>query len=112
MLGLRWVSRFGDAKLQRAARDSVAKIGTVLPQGLKPYLYDSSLLVPAPFGDASDPVDESHLRTAIREERKLFLHYIDLGRSRDAPHHLADRACLLRPQAPSDWLVRNARGLP
>lgn len=78
MLGLRWVSRFGDAKLQRAARDSVAKIGTVLPQGLKPYLYDSSLLVPAPFGDNPTPVDESHLRTAIREERKLFVHYVDL----------------------------------
>jgi predicted DNA-binding transcriptional regulator YafY len=79
MLGLRWVSSFGDDKLQRAARDSVAKIGTVLPQGLKPYLYDSSLLVPYPFHDAVRPIDESHLRTAIREEHKLLLRYIDVG---------------------------------
>jgi predicted DNA-binding transcriptional regulator YafY len=78
MLGLRWVSSFGDDKLQRAARDSVAKIGTVLPQGLKPYLYDSSLLVPSPFAGDASAIDESHLRTAIREERKLFLRYIDL----------------------------------
>src|SRR4051794_13879990 len=69
MLGLRWVSRFGDEKLARAARDSVAKIGTVLPQGLKPYLYDSSLLVSPSFPDEERVNDEANYRGAIREER-------------------------------------------
>ena len=38
MLGLRWVARRGDTQLSRAAMDTVAKIGTVLPAGLKPFL--------------------------------------------------------------------------
>ncbi len=46
MLGLRWVMRRGDVDLSRAAQDTVAKIGTVLPERLQPFLFDAALLVP------------------------------------------------------------------
>jgi predicted DNA-binding transcriptional regulator YafY len=74
MLGLRWVARRGDAQLSRAAQDTVAKIGTVLPPGLKPFLYDASLLVP-PREVFPDRIDVAQFRTAIREGRKVRLCY-------------------------------------
>lgn len=75
MLGLRWVARRGDTDLSRAAQDSVAKIGTVLPENLKPFLFDAALLVPPHFTLAIDKVDVAKLRTAIREGRKVSLRY-------------------------------------
>ena len=75
MLGLRWVARRGDADLSLAAQDSVAKIGAVLPERLKPFLFDAALLVPPHFKLAKDQVDVSQLRAAIREGRKVFLGY-------------------------------------
>jgi predicted DNA-binding transcriptional regulator YafY len=75
MLGLRWVAKRGDADLSRAAMDSVAKIGTVLPDNLKPFLFDAALLVPPQFRLAQDQVDVAKLRSAIREGRKVALTY-------------------------------------
>ena len=74
MLGLRWVARRGDTQLSRAAMDTVAKIGTVLPAGLKPFLYDATLLIP-PRPVFTDMIDVGHLRSAIREGRKVLLGY-------------------------------------
>jgi predicted DNA-binding transcriptional regulator YafY len=77
MLGLRWVQKRGDSALVRAADDTVAKIGTVLPDELKPLLFDASLLVPS-FGQVfNDSVDVAMIRKAIREQRKLELVYTD-----------------------------------
>ena len=75
MLGLRWVARRGDADLSRAALDTVAKVGAVLPERLRPFLFDAALLVPPHFRLAEDRVDVSLLRTAIREGRKVTLAY-------------------------------------
>lgn len=75
MLGLRWVARRGDQALSRAAQDSVAKIGTVLPENLKPFLFDAALLVPTHFRLTIDQVDVARLRQAIREGRKVALEY-------------------------------------
>ena len=75
MLGLRWVARRGDTDLSRAAQDTVAKIGAVLPERLKPFLFDAALLVPPHFRLAEDRVDVALLRTAIREGRKVNLSY-------------------------------------
>lgn len=75
MLGLRWVARRGDTDLSRAAQDTVAKIGAVLPERLKPFLFDAALLVPPHFRLVADQVDVSLLRTAIREGRKVSLTY-------------------------------------
>ena len=74
MLGLRWVTRRGDADLARAALDSVAKIGAVLPEKLKPFLYDASLLAP-PHPILADSIDVSLFRAAVREGRKVSIRY-------------------------------------
>lgn len=75
MLGLRWVTRRGDSDLSRAAQDTVAKIGTVLPENLRPFLFDAALLVPPHARLAEDRVDVALLRSAIREGRKVSLGY-------------------------------------
>ena len=75
MLGLRWVARRGDTDLSRAAQDTVAKIGAVLPDNLKTFLFDATLLVPPHFRLAEDRVDVARLRGAIREGRKVALKY-------------------------------------
>jgi predicted DNA-binding transcriptional regulator YafY len=75
MLGLRWVARRGDADLARAAQDTVAKIGTVLPEKLKPFLYDAALLVPPRYDHVADKIDVAHLRAAIRDGHKVGIRY-------------------------------------
>jgi predicted DNA-binding transcriptional regulator YafY len=77
MLGLRWVERRGDAALARAAQDTIAKIGTVLPQDLKPFLFDAGLLAPPLYSKIEDAVDVAAIRGAIREQRKVSLVYRD-----------------------------------
>jgi predicted DNA-binding transcriptional regulator YafY len=75
MLGLRWVAKRGDPDLARAALDTAAKIGTVLPANLKPFLYDSSLIA-SPFSKSvKDSIDVAALRKAIREQNKVNIHY-------------------------------------
>ena len=76
MLGLRWVMRRGDDDLKRAALDSVAKVGAVLPQELRPTLYDAGLLVPPNQRSVEDRVDLSVLRRAIRDQRKVEIRYV------------------------------------
>ncbi len=75
MLGLRWVARRGDQHLSRAAQDTVAKIGAVLPERLKPFLFDAGLMVPPFERVIRDTVDVAQLRNAIREGRKVSLVY-------------------------------------
>ena len=75
MLGLRWVARRGDADLARAALDTVAKIGAVLPEKLRPFLFDAGLLVPPKYQLAPDRIDVARFRGAIRDGRKATIQY-------------------------------------
>jgi predicted DNA-binding transcriptional regulator YafY len=77
MLGLRWVERRGDSDLSRAAEDTIAKIGAVLPQQLRPFLFDAGLLAPPVFRKVEDAVDVAAIRQAVREQRKIDLVYRD-----------------------------------
>ena len=77
MLGLRWVARRGDADLARAALDTVAKIGTVLPEKLRPFLFDAALLVPARYNHVPDRIDVAQFRATIRDGRKVMIGYRD-----------------------------------
>jgi predicted DNA-binding transcriptional regulator YafY len=77
MLGLRWVTRRGDPDLARAAQDSVAKIGAVLPEHLRPYLFDSPLITPPAYVLRDDHVDVAALRLAIRNQNKVKIEYVD-----------------------------------
>ncbi len=81
MLGLRWVTRRGDKELARAANDTIAKIGTVLPEPLKPLLFDASLIAPPAWRSVEDAVDVAMIRHSIREQRKLDLVYRDENNS-------------------------------
>jgi len=77
MLGLSWVQRRGDLSLRRAAQDVVAKIGTVLPEAMRPFFYDAPLLTPPKFDLPEDKVDVSLLRQAIRAQSKVHIAYGD-----------------------------------
>ena len=109
MLGLRGVSRRSDGKLLRAAQDTVAKIGAVLPERLKPFLFDAGLMVPQGDRVFRDTVDVAQLRNAIREGRIA----VPGGRRQgDTAHHLAHRCGLLRCPAADHRVVRIAPGFP
>ena len=77
MLGLSWVSRRGDKALAIAADDVVAKIGTVLPEALRPFFFDAPLLTPPKFNLTEDQVDVAILRQAIRGQSKVEIDYAD-----------------------------------
>jgi predicted DNA-binding transcriptional regulator YafY len=75
MLGLRWVMRRGDPDLSRAAQDTVAKIGVMLPEKLRPSLFDAGLLAAARTPIFQDRIDVATLRSAIRDGRKIIITY-------------------------------------
>jgi predicted DNA-binding transcriptional regulator YafY len=69
MLGLRWWWR-GSGE---AAPDTVAKIGTVLPEKLRPFLFDAALLVPARYNHVPDRIEVAQFRATIRDGRKAMI---------------------------------------
>jgi predicted DNA-binding transcriptional regulator YafY len=73
VLGLRWVSRRGDAALARSAADALAKIVAVLPPTTDDPVTASGWFV----GGRSGPAHFAAVRQAVREERKLRLAYAD-----------------------------------
>lgn len=77
VLGSRWVADRADSRLQDAARNALAKIGSVFPAELKEDLETSGLIIgpgaALPAGDA----DVAILRRAIRTERKIQIGYRD-----------------------------------
>ena len=77
MLGSHWVVTHADSELQAAARNIIAKIGAVLPSELRMELEATSLLTGR---SKTAEIHNRHLeviRTAIRSECKLLLHYQD-----------------------------------
>lgn len=78
VLGARMVADRGDPELARAAANVLAKVGTVLPEGLANQLWRASLLVPHRSAEASAfGVHLPIIRRGIRENRKLELTYKD-----------------------------------
>lgn len=75
MLGLRMAEAKGDAALGRAARDAVAKIAAVLPEGLRGPFIDAPLYAPSPALVPADIIDPALLREALRSERKVEILY-------------------------------------
>lgn len=77
VLGAQWVMGRGDPALAAAARDLIAKITSVVPERLRPFLAHPATGAatggPAPL----DGVDLARVRTWIREGRKLILSYRD-----------------------------------
>jgi len=77
MLGLSWVARRGDLALQRAAQDVVAKVGTVLPEAMRPFFYDAPLITPPSYNIVPERIDVGLVRAAIRGQHKLSIDYAD-----------------------------------
>jgi predicted DNA-binding transcriptional regulator YafY len=77
VLGSRWVAERTDSALAEAARNALAKIGSVLPPDLRNAADSSALLV----GPATPATREDLLlfrtRGAIRAQHKLEVHYRD-----------------------------------
>lgn len=77
VLGAAWVAQRGDALLARGARDLVAKLSAAVPEHLRTVLLDSGL---KPFSFQAKQVDSfdvSDIRRAIRDRRKVAIHYAD-----------------------------------
>jgi predicted DNA-binding transcriptional regulator YafY len=75
ILGLRLVAERGDAALERAAGDALAKITAVLPQELEDVAATSGLLAGPGAGTGSQHL--TLIRQAMRAEERLRLRYTD-----------------------------------
>ncbi|TBW35933.1 YafY family transcriptional regulator [Siculibacillus lacustris] len=76
-LGARFVAEHGDPRLAAAARDALARIAAVLPDGRGDPRDADALLVGPGKGRAAETVDPQVLRDAIRAETRLALTYRD-----------------------------------
>ena len=76
-LGFRWVQKFADTPMTKAASDALAKISAVLPAELRDELENTALLVGPRKVIDSEVIDLAVLRAAIRRERKVRLSYED-----------------------------------
>lgn len=77
VLGSRMVAASTDARLADAARDALAKITAVLPDGRADDVAALGLLSAPRPPDTPDGVDLARLRQAIRAERKVWITYGD-----------------------------------
>jgi len=77
VLGAQWVARHSDPALARAAEDLIAKIGAVVPERLRPYVFEPATETPPARSLAADGLDMTLLRAQIHAGRKMALHYRD-----------------------------------
>jgi predicted DNA-binding transcriptional regulator YafY len=75
VLGAQWVAGHSDKVLSNAARDVVAKIATVVPENLRPYIVEPSVGIKPAIEESEDRIDTTSLRSAIRNGLKLRLRY-------------------------------------
>ena len=75
VLGAQLVARLPDPLLAGAARDVVAKVASVVPERLRPFITEPSVAAKPPDEPPTRHVEMRPLRSAIREGRKLRLRY-------------------------------------
>lgn len=75
VLGAQWVAGHSDKVLSNAARDVVAKIATVVPENLRPYIIEPSVGVKPPTEESEESIETASIRSAIRNGLKLRLRY-------------------------------------
>lgn len=75
LLGVQWVSQYGDAPLSKAATDALSKILAELPPIIKNITNASSLRVGPPAKEFMIKEDLSLLREAIANQKKISLVY-------------------------------------
>lgn len=74
VLGAHWVASRGEPDLAKAALNFLAKIEVVVPERLRGHVLEPATSI-APVVPASEAVDSSVLRNAIRSHRKITLVY-------------------------------------
>jgi predicted DNA-binding transcriptional regulator YafY len=77
VLGAQWVAGRGDAVLAKAARDLIAKITTVVPERLRPFIADAAVGTPARTCVSVDGIDIARTRAWIHGGRKMEIEYRD-----------------------------------
>ena len=77
VLGAQWVARHSDAELARAAQELIAKIGAVVPERLRPFVFEPATDMPPARNLATDGLDMAQVRAQIHAGRKIRLCYRD-----------------------------------
>jgi predicted DNA-binding transcriptional regulator YafY len=77
VLGAQWVARHSDPVLARAAEDLIAKIAAVVPERLRPYVFEPATETAPARGLAADGIDMAGVRNQIHGGRKIALRYRD-----------------------------------
>ncbi|MHB0951895.1 MAG: helix-turn-helix transcriptional regulator [Allorhizobium sp.] len=75
VLGVQMVARLNDAAMQNAAADVMAKITSIMPQDLLPYIAQPAVGIKPDDVGGDATRDTRPLRLAIRQGRKLGLDY-------------------------------------
>lgn len=75
LLGIQWVSQYGDAPLSKAAMDALSKITDVLPKNIKNGMNIFALRVGPPMQESLAKENLTVLREAIRNQKKIRLDY-------------------------------------
>jgi predicted DNA-binding transcriptional regulator YafY len=75
VLGVQMVARLNDAAMRNAANDVMAKIASVMPKDLLPYIAQPAVGIKPADAGGDVAHDTRPLRSAIREGRKLQLDY-------------------------------------
>lgn len=78
VLGARWVSDRGDARLGAAAQNALTKIVAVLPKDLADELDSTGLMVAPSWSAPRTQVDLGDVRQSIRSECRVTVRYVDL----------------------------------
>jgi predicted DNA-binding transcriptional regulator YafY len=78
VLGAQWVAGRGDPVLASAARDLIAKITSVVPEGLRPILTHPAIATASFRAMPVDGLDVAKVRLWIRNGRKINITYRDL----------------------------------
>jgi predicted DNA-binding transcriptional regulator YafY len=76
-VGARRVRRLRDPGLQEAADSVLAKVATILPDGLRDGVVSAPFFVSEGAAQTPEGIDLSDVRYAIRETRKLRITYAD-----------------------------------
>ena len=75
VLGAQWVAERGDRVLAHAARDLIAKISTIVPEHLRPFIAEPTMGAPVARGLTADGLDMAKTRLWIRSGRKIRIRY-------------------------------------
>lgn len=75
VLGAQLVARLPDRLLAAAAADVVAKIASVVPEHLRPFISEPGLMAKPPDEPPASTIEMQPLRSAVRDGLKLRLRY-------------------------------------